>query len=250
MSGNEPDRQALFNNRNRREWTTARKRETPPSPRFLGRRVYLAAIVSADCDAGNTASPHPGWRGAVGGATCLRQRHSARWCAPPSCRRSSTMESRQPCSIASLARNPIGSSHSCAAIPHGSAVATLDDGRRRPAEDARRQPRNAPPRFCPRSKGALAWPGNPGLGRIRDGLAARQGQCRSKTLRMVQAAWCRSPCQIRRPSLSATANRSKCGIKRAMMDDCRQGDDKGDKRCLRNDPENGVLIRSFVWAHR
>ena len=44
-----------------------------------------------------------------------------------------------------------------------------------------------------------------------------------------------------RPLLSATVNHSKCGIKDAMMDDCRQGDDEGDKRCLRTDPENGVF---------
>jgi hypothetical protein len=44
-----------------------------------------------------------------------------------------------------------------------------------------------------------------------------------------------------RPSLSATTNHSKRGIKGAMMDDCRQGDDKGNKRCLRPDAENGVF---------
>ena len=81
--------------------------------------------------------------GAVGGATSSRRRHFARWRAPPSRRRSSTIRIRL-----TLPRTHYGRP----LLSHTAPPCPRSNGWRRPSEDARRQPRNALPRLCPRSR--------------------------------------------------------------------------------------------------
>jgi hypothetical protein len=160
--------------------STTGSRETPPPLRadVTGSRLegslWSFALIAARSSAG-----------AVGGATCSRQRHSARWRAPPSSRRSSTIRIR----LVALLRFP-GPTTGGLCYP-ARLRRQRSNGRRRPAEDARRQPRNAAATLVPRSRGAPAW--------AAYGMASltRHGQCSSKTVDAVFAdnaghgAWCR-----------------------------------------------------------
>jgi hypothetical protein len=92
---------------------------------------------------------------------------------------------------------------------------------------------------------------SPSLGRVRHGLAdaprAVQLEDSRRRLRrqrwtwsLVQAAWCRSPCQIKRPSLSATANRSKRSVRRGSCG----------RRAWMNGRGSGSIANVSQWKGR
>ena len=141
-----------------------RTRHTPPSLRFLGRKVYLGAVVVLVAAMRHGATParmrtlreHLGvsrrtverWRSVV--ARDLRgERLLAGRARRRSCRRSRPASCRPRSSSASAATTRPGSSRSCASSgrsPAGRGSRPLAEGRRRPAEDARRSPGGRPNR--------------------------------------------------------------------------------------------------------
>ena len=131
-----------------------RSRATPPSLRFLGRKVYLAAIVVlvAVMRHGVTTSRMERLSQAVGVDRRTVERWRRWWRdsftatpfwrmpAPRSCRRSIMGVCRHRCSSASAAMMPIASSRCCASsAPSPEAARTLDKGVSSSAQDARRR---------------------------------------------------------------------------------------------------------------
>src|SRR5271154_3932629 len=135
-----------------------RSRATPPSLRFLGPKVYIAAIVvliatlrhgatalrMRELTEGSASIAAPSSAGAHGGVTASPRHHSGRSLAPRSCRRSIRAGCRPRSSSASPVTTPIGWSRCCASwAPSLEAACTLDNGLSKSAEDARREPSGA-----------------------------------------------------------------------------------------------------------